>query len=79
MAVQAVISAANPEHALATMEANIPAWWRAMREGRVRLKPLRYVIMDRDWIREAPAALNGRPMASKFELAMQTVAAEEAS
>lgn|GEM_PF-2556618 len=54
LAVQAVISAADPEDALAAMERNIPGWWEAMRAGRARLKPLRYVIVDGDWMREAP-------------------------
>ena len=53
-AAQAIISAGNPMLALGTMERNIPGWWAAMREGRVRMKPLRYVIQDGDWTREAP-------------------------
>ncbi len=55
LAVQTVQSAADPAHALATMERTVPGWWDAMRDGRVRSKPLRYVVQDGDWMREAPA------------------------
>jgi hypothetical protein len=54
LAVQVVVGAANPIHALAVMERNVPAWWRAMRAGRARMKTLRYVVQDGDWIREPP-------------------------
>lgn len=51
-AVQHLISSANPETTLQAMEANIPAWWQAMRDGRARIKSMRYVIVDRDYLRK---------------------------
>jgi hypothetical protein len=54
-AVQEVVSSANPEITMQAMRDNLPLWWDAMREGRVRMKPLSYVITDRDYLRKPPA------------------------
>ncbi len=54
LAVQELVSSANPEATLAAMEVNIPLWWTAMRDGRVRKKPLRFVIKDGDYLRLPP-------------------------
>ncbi len=51
LAIQELLSAVNPAKTLATMEANLPAWWEAMRDGRVRMKPMRWVIYERDYLR----------------------------
>jgi hypothetical protein len=65
-AVQEVLSSANPGKTLATLEENCPLWWRAMRESwpGVKLKPLRYVVQDRDYLRrprEPTPAKSARP------------------
>lgn len=54
-AVRALMSSANPATTLRTMQDNLPLWWAAMREGRARTKPMRYVIVDKDYLR-VPAA-----------------------
>lgn len=51
MAIQHIVNSANPETTLVAMEANIPAWWEAMRDGRARTKPMRFVIVDLDYLR----------------------------
>jgi hypothetical protein len=50
-AVQEVAGSGNPAATLTAMEENLPAWWDAMRDGRAKVKPLSYVIADRDYIR----------------------------
>lgn len=57
-AVQEVIGSGNPLVTIAAMESNLPRWWEAMREGRVKLKPLGYVIADGDYLRLPPALPN---------------------
>ncbi len=53
-AIQEILSSANPAVTLRTMEQNLPAWWEAMSAGRVRVKPMRFVIVDRDYLRAPP-------------------------
>lgn len=50
-AVRAILSSANPETTLRAMQDNLPLWWEAMRDGRARVKPMRFVIVDRDYLR----------------------------
>lgn len=52
LAVQELVSSVNPAKTLTAMEQAIPLWWSAMREGRARIKPLRFVITDRDYLRK---------------------------
>jgi len=63
LAIQTVLSSADPSRAIETMEHNIPGWWQAMRDGRagVRSKCLRWLIQDGDWLREAPALVTAQP------------------
>ncbi len=58
-AIREILSSANPEITVKTMKENLPQWWAAMREGRARVKPMRFVIVDRDYLR-VPAAKNGK-------------------
>ncbi len=50
--MQHVTGAANPVKVLSDMEANIPLWWAAMRESTARMKPMRFVILDLDYLRK---------------------------
>jgi hypothetical protein len=76
LAVQTLLSSEDPERALLTMERNIPAWFAAMTAGKARLKPLRFLIADKDWLRPAPTLRNARPAMSNFERALAEVAEE---
>lgn len=53
-AVREFLSSANPDITISTMQANLPLWWAAMREGTVRSKPMRFVIVDGDYMRQPP-------------------------
>lgn len=61
LAVQHVLSSANPETTLRAMTDNLPLWWAAMREGRARAKSMRYVIVDLDYLRVPNPIPNGKP------------------
>ncbi len=60
-AIREILSSANPEITVTTMQANIPLWWEAMRDGRARVKPMRFVIVDRDYLR-TPKKAAGRTL-----------------
>lgn len=51
LAVQLVMGSANPKTTLDLMEANVPAWWAAMRGGMARVKTFRYLVKDSDWMK----------------------------
>lgn len=65
-AVQQLISAANPESELAAMEANIPQWFEMQIAGKARLKCLRFLIADRDYLRP-PRKPQQRPESAPFK------------
>lgn len=58
-AIREILSSANPEITVKTMKENLPQWWEAMREGRARVKPMRYVIVDKDYLRIPKSSQNG--------------------
>lgn len=59
-AIREIMSSANPEITVRTMKENLPQWWDAMREGRARVKPMRFVIVDKDYLRVPSATKNGK-------------------
>lgn len=77
-AVQAVLSSGNPTATLAAMEATLPLWWEAMRDGRARVKPLRYVILDSDYTRRPREPSAARKMAVVDPIAERRKARTEA-
>lgn len=56
-AVRALMSSANPATTLRTMQDNLPLWWAAMRSGNARVKPMRFVIVDKDYLRPPADAI----------------------
>lgn len=76
-AVQEVLSSANPLITLASMEENLPHWWAAMREGRVRSKPLGYVITDGDYLRKPPSNKRRNGTQSLNEMLDEILAEDE--
>jgi hypothetical protein len=52
IAMDCLRSAMNPDAVLRDFELNIPLWWAAMRDGRARIKPLRFVIADKDYLKK---------------------------
>ncbi len=62
-AVREIMSSANPEVTVTTMQANLPLWWAAMRDGRARTKPMRFVIVDRDYLRVPKSGKKEKPLA----------------
>lgn len=63
-AVQEIAGSANPDTTLRAMEENLPLWWAAMRDGRAKVKKLRYVIGDGDYLRQPKAPVIQAPSKS---------------
>ena len=59
-AAEEIASSGNPEITLAAMEENLPVWWTAMLDGRAKMRPMLYLISDRDYLRRPrePTNLN---------------------
>lgn len=49
--IEQVKSSMKPAALLRDMEANVPLWFEAMREGRARNKTFRYILIDRDYLK----------------------------
>lgn len=62
-AVREFLSSANPDITLAVMQEHLPLWWAAMKDGRARVKPMRFLIVDRDYLRKP----NASPRAGKSQ------------
>lgn len=76
-ATEAVRSAVHPERCLVAMEASIPLWYEAMRDGRARTKTLRYLIVDNDWTRRPREPTKPAAQKTSFRTAREQQIHEE--